>query len=92
LIARAGRTGLPTMETDAQKPYGVEIRANRFEVRDSAGRAILTCGDQGSAVEYATLLNEAYQRGYKAGYRQARSTQAPGVPSSRSTSHLRGSP
>ena len=79
------------MENHAQKPYGVEIRANRFEVRDSAGRAILTCRDQASAVEYATLLSEAYQRGYKAGYRQVRLSQKGVSPPSGPTSHLRGS-
>ncbi len=52
------------------QPYGVESRADRFEVRDLSGRTLLVCRDRGSAAEYAVLLNEAYRRGFRAGYRQ----------------------
>lgn len=32
----------------------------------------MVCGDESSATHYAVLLNEAYQRGSKAGYRKAK--------------------
>ena len=32
----------------------------------------LVCQDEASATNYAVLLSEAYQRGYKAGYRDGR--------------------
>jgi hypothetical protein len=59
------------MQDDEQKPYVVEGQAGRFAVRNPAGRTVMVCRDEGSAAEYAVLLNEAYQRGYKAGYSQA---------------------
>jgi hypothetical protein len=77
------------MQDDAQKPYAVETRERGFEVCDGAGRTVLACRDEGSAQEYATLLNEAYRRGYRAGYRQARPPRAPVPPPSAAASHLR---
>ena len=32
---------------------------------------ILACGAEANAGQYAALLNQAYRRGYKAGYRKA---------------------
>jgi hypothetical protein len=52
--------------------YHVSSNDGRFEVVDPAGRNILVCRDEPSATHYTVLLNEAYQRGYKAGYRDAR--------------------
>jgi hypothetical protein len=56
--------------------YRVQPGEHRFEVVDSAGRNILVCRDESSATHYTVLLNEAYQRGYKAGYREARKARA----------------
>ena len=53
-------------------PYRVNPRNAGFEVVDAEGQVMLVCQDQHSAENYAVLLNQAYQRGYKAGYRQAR--------------------
>lgn len=54
------------------EPYRVNPVAGRFEVQDESGRVIVVCHDESSATDYAVLLTEAYRRGYKAGYRQAR--------------------
>ncbi len=60
------------MQQDEQKAYVAEGQADRFVVRNAAGRTVMVCRDEGSAAEYAVLLNEAYRRGYQAGYRQAK--------------------
>ena len=36
------------------------------------GRTILVCRDRGSAEQYAVMLNEAFDRGHRAGRREAR--------------------
>ena len=63
--------------TDDAAPYQVQSDANRFLVLDDAGRTILACGDAPSAAGYVVLLNEAYRRGYKAGYRHAKKPSSP---------------
>lgn len=55
--------------------YSVQERNTRFEVCSASGRTILVCEDEGSASHYAALLNEAYQAGYKTGYRDGRKLQ-----------------
>ena len=60
------------MKEDADKPYQAKSLGGRSQVLDETGRVILTCGDPASAADYVVLLNEAYRRGYKAGYRDAR--------------------
>ena len=57
---------------EVESPYRLEPDRGRFKVVDESGRIILTCGDAGSAEQYVVLLNEAYRRGHKAGYRQAK--------------------
>jgi hypothetical protein len=56
----------------ADSPFQPQFEQGRFRVVDKSGRIILDCGDRGSAEQYAALLNEAYRRGFKAGYRAAR--------------------
>jgi hypothetical protein len=53
-------------------PYQVSATPGRFEVQDESGRTLVVCRDESSATDYAVLLSEAYRRGYKAGYRQAK--------------------
>jgi hypothetical protein len=57
---------------DEARPYTVAGEAGRFTVRDETGRVIMVCGDESSATNYAVLVNEAYQRGVRVGYRRAR--------------------
>lgn len=45
---------------------------DKYEVRRDNGRVVVVCTDEGSAVQYAVLLNEAFDLGFKAGYRAAR--------------------
>ena len=41
-------------------------------VVDASGSTICVCGSRPNAEGYAALLNQAYRRGYKTGYRVAR--------------------
>lgn len=45
---------------------------DKHEVRRDNGRVVMVCTDEGSAVQYAVLLNEAFDLGFKVGYRAAR--------------------
>jgi hypothetical protein len=58
-------------DPDEQKPYRVEAAGSVFNVVDLAGDVVLASGDEASAEQYAVLMNQAYRRGYKAGYRRA---------------------
>ena len=60
------------MTDSEEQPYGVDRHDGQFRVLDVSGRVIMVCGDESSATHYAVLLNEAYQRGSKAGYRKAK--------------------
>jgi len=53
-------------------PYEIAAREGRFEVCSGSGRTIVVCRDEGSAQQYAVLLNQAWALGYKAGYREGR--------------------
>ena len=66
------------MTEDADKPYQAKSVSGRGQVLDDSGRVVLTCGDEASAADYVVLLNEAYRRGYKAGYRDAKKPRSPG--------------
>jgi hypothetical protein len=48
-----------------------------FLVVDAARLTVMVCRDAGSADQYATLLNQAYQKGFKAGYRKGRGARRP---------------
>lgn len=60
------------MATDDQSAYGVCSESGRFKVMDQSGHVVMVCHDEGSATHYAVLLNEAFRRGYKRGYREGR--------------------
>ena len=61
-------------DPEQNEPYRVEAAQGVFQIVDAAGEVILACGEEANAGQYAALLNQAYRRGYKAGYRKARST------------------
>ena len=61
-------------DPDEDKPYRVEQANGAFQVVDAAGAIVVASDDAANAGQYAALLNQAYLRGYKAGYRKARST------------------
>ena len=52
--------------------YRAKPKNGVWEVQDESGRVIMVCHDERSATDYAVLLNDAYRRGYKAGFRDAR--------------------
>lgn len=60
------------IDPDEQEPYRIEPDGARFKVVDWEGNAALACGDRPSAEQYAVLMNEAFRRGFKAGFRKAR--------------------
>jgi hypothetical protein len=60
------------MEDRAPHLYPVKERDGKFEVSNDSGSVILVCEDEVSATSYAVLLSEAYQRGYKVGYRDGK--------------------
>jgi len=60
------------IDPDENDPYTVEPDAGRFRVVDWEGNVILACGDSPSAEQYAELMNRAFRRGFKAGFRKAR--------------------
>jgi hypothetical protein len=52
--------------------HRVNERDGKFEVLNDSGNVIMVCQDEASATNYAVLLSEAFQRGYKAGYRDGK--------------------
>jgi hypothetical protein len=52
--------------------YEAVATGEGYEVRRDNGRVVMVCGDQGSAAQYAVMLNEAFDIGFKSGYRAAR--------------------
>ena len=52
--------------------YEVSEDEAGFRVQDAAGVNIMTCRDRRSAEHYAVLLNRAFRKGYKLGFRVAR--------------------
>ena len=60
-------------DPDENKPYRIEPAPDGFQVVTAAGEIILTCGDEANASQYVALLSQAYNRGFKAGCRKARS-------------------
>ena len=61
------------VDPDEDSPaYQVIATEDKYEVRRDNGRVVMVCNDEGSAVQYAVLLNEAFGIGFKAGYRAAR--------------------
>jgi hypothetical protein len=60
------------MPDAAPEPFRVNARDGRFEVLDRSNRVMMVCHDEGSATNYADLLNQAYRQGYKSGYREGK--------------------
>ena len=58
-------------DSDPKPAYQIESRNEKHAVTDRLGQTILVCGDAGSAGHYAALLNQAFDRGYKTGFRDA---------------------
>ena len=63
------------MADSAPHLHVVNERDGKFEVLNDSGNVILVCQDEASATNYAVLLSEAYQRGYKAGYRDGKGSR-----------------
>lgn len=59
-------------ESDEDVPYRVQSADNLFQVVDSSAQVLVACVDASNAGQYAALLNQAYRRGFKAGYRKGR--------------------
>ena len=62
----------PAMDDPTPHLHRVIAREGKFEVLNASGIVILVCGDEASATNYAVLLGEAYQRGYKVGFRDGK--------------------
>jgi flagellar biosynthesis/type III secretory pathway protein FliH len=60
------------MANDDEPIYCVQSEAGKFQVLDASEKVVMVCHDEGSARHYAVLLNEAYQKGFKAGYREGK--------------------
>lgn len=60
------------MDDADDKIFRTETVADCFHVMDESDRVVLVCRDKNSADEYVVLLNNAYRKGFKAGYREAR--------------------
>lgn len=60
------------MSDENALPYRAVSDQGRYCVLADDDQQILACGDERSAQHYVSLLNQAYQRGYRAGYREAR--------------------
>ena len=63
---------MPADKDDLQLAYTVREQNGRFEVCAASARVIMVCADEGSALHYVSLLNEAHRVGYKLGYRDGR--------------------
>ena len=56
-------------QDDHTPAYSVEENNDKHRVVDRSGLTILQCAGFQSAMHYATLMNQAFEVGYKAGYR-----------------------
>lgn len=57
---------------ESVSPYEVQSAESHIRVVDESGRVVLNCASLANAEQYVALLNQAFERGYKAGYRAAR--------------------
>ncbi|HTV42644.1 MAG TPA: hypothetical protein VMF08_18920 [Candidatus Sulfotelmatobacter sp.] len=59
---------------ETEPPYRTQSADGHAQVVDESGKVVLDCGkvNLASAEQYAVLLNQAFQRGFKAGFRAAR--------------------
>ena len=58
-------------QDDRTPAYSVEEKDDKHRVVDRSGRTILQCAGIQNAMHYATLMNQAFEVGYKAGCRDA---------------------
>ena len=66
--------GILTKDVVVQSPdpYVVVTEPDAYVVTDSEGRSIMHCRDAHSAEHYRAILTQAFQRGYRQGYRTAK--------------------
>jgi hypothetical protein len=57
---------------EIEPPYQVQSIESAIQVVDGSGRVVLNFGDRANAEQYAAMLNQAFERGFKAGYRAAK--------------------
>jgi hypothetical protein len=57
---------------EIEPPYQVQSIENTIRIIDQSGRVVLDFGDRTNAEQYAAMLNQAFERGFKAGFRAAR--------------------
>ena len=60
------------MSNSGDSHYRIETKESEFWLIDESGNKILVCRDRGSAEHYLVLVNEAFKRGYKLGFRDGR--------------------
>ena len=60
------------MSDEDRKPYEAVEKNGMWSVVDGAGHLVCACGDERNARHYEVLLNQAHDRGFKAGYHAAR--------------------
>ena len=58
-------------QDDPSPAYSVEEKDDKHRVVDRSGRTILQCAGAQNAMHNATLINQAFEFGYKDGYREA---------------------
>ena len=63
------------IDLDEKEPYRIEPDGPRFKITDWEENVALLCSDRPSAEQYAVLMNQAFRRGYKVGYRKARTAR-----------------
>ena len=73
IITLEGNT-MATPQEERTPAYSVEQKDNQHGVVDRSGRTILQCAGVQNAMHYATLMNQAFEAGYKTGYRDAQSS------------------
>jgi hypothetical protein len=57
---------------EPESPYQIKSLDGHFQVVDASGRIMLDCSNQAGAEQYAAMLNQVYQQGFKAGSRAAK--------------------
>lgn len=60
------------IDPDKEQAYSIGRDGVQIRVLDWEGNTVLVCGDERSAEHYAAMMNEAFRRGFKAGYRKAK--------------------
>ncbi len=60
------------MSDEDRKPYRVHEKNGMWSVVDDDGQMVCACGAEANAEHYVVLLNQAHERGYRRGYRDAK--------------------